>query len=193
MIDIGSVAFRGAVLAGVAFGQIVFVVFFVQVILAHQSGVGATQTCRWKRAPFKCKVVVVASCPSEFGQDTRTSNVTDAGSSNGACDAGPFVFVIRRVVEVLRVAAIGGGGPRRFGAGGFVHVGYLAFDGACLTTLLATDVLVLFGWAEGTFATANISTKCTNQTHFAYRRFNNIVKVTGWTQLTGGEIHFVPR
>ena len=116
-----------------------------------------------------------------------------ASTTGRAPNAVPILVVAGRVIEVLIVATIGGGGPRRFGAGGFVHVGYLAFDGACLTTLLATDVLVLFGWAEGTFATANISTKCTNQTHFAYRRFNNIVKVTGWTQLTGGEIHFVPR
>ena len=57
-IDVGGVASCGAV-ATVAVGQIKLV-GVVQKILAHQGGVGATQTCRWKCATFKGSVVVVA-------------------------------------------------------------------------------------------------------------------------------------
>ena len=57
-VDVGGVASCGAV-ATVAVGQInLFSV--VQKILAHQGGVGATQTGRWKGATFKGSVVVVA-------------------------------------------------------------------------------------------------------------------------------------
>lgn len=132
-----------------------FVVFFIQVILAHQSGVGPTQTSRWKRAAFKCKFVVVASEPSKFGQDPGPSDFADAGSTNGACHACPIVFVGRGVVQVLRVAAIGGGGPRRFGAGRLLCVGFFAFDGAAFAALLAKCVLVLFGWAGSARAIAS--------------------------------------
>ena len=66
-IDVGGVASCGAV-ATVAVGQI-NLVGVVQKILAHQGGVGSTQTCRWKSATFKGSVVVVAPRPTKFGEN----------------------------------------------------------------------------------------------------------------------------
>jgi len=66
-IDVGGVASCGAV-ATVAVGQIKLV-GVVQKILAHQGGVGSTQTCRWKCATFKGSVVVVAPRPTKFGEN----------------------------------------------------------------------------------------------------------------------------
>ena len=71
-----------------------------------------------------------------------------------ASNAVPIVVVAGRVVEVLRVATIGGGGPRWFGASGLLLVGFFAFDGAGFAGLLATGVLVLVGGAAGTVALA---------------------------------------
>ena len=79
---------------------------------------------------------------------------TVTGTTGWASNAVPIVVVAGRVVEVLRVATIGGGGPRWFGAGGLLCVGFFAFDGAGFANLLPTGVLVLVGWAVGTSAVA---------------------------------------
>ena len=79
---------------------------------------------------------------------------TVTGTTGWAFNAVPIVVVAGRVVEVLRVATIGGGGPRWFGTGGLFYVGFFAFDGTCFAGLLATGVLVLVGWAVGTSAIA---------------------------------------
>ena len=79
---------------------------------------------------------------------------TFACTTGWASNAVPIVVVAGRVVEVLRVAAFGGGGPWRFGAGGLFFVGYFAFDGTGFAGLLATGVLVLVGGAVGTSAVA---------------------------------------
>ena len=79
---------------------------------------------------------------------------TVTGTTGWASNAVPIVVVAGRVVEVLRVATIGGGGPRWFGASGLFDVGFFAFDGAGFAGLLATGVLVLVGGAVGTSATA---------------------------------------
>ena len=73
---------------------------------------------------------------------------TVTGTTGWAFNAVPIVFVAGRVVEVLRVATIGGGGPRRFGASGLFDVGFFAFGGTGLAGLLATGVLVLVGGAR---------------------------------------------
>ena len=72
-----------------------------------------------------------------------------AGTTGWASNAVPIVVVAGRVVEVLRVATIGGGGPRWFGASGLLDVGFFAFDGAGFAGLLATGVLVLVRGAAG--------------------------------------------
>ena len=77
-----------------------------------------------------------------------------AGTTGWASNAVPIVFVTGRVVEVLCVATIGGGGPRRFGASGLLHVGFFAFDGAGFAGLLATGVLVLVGGTNSAGAVA---------------------------------------
>jgi anti-sigma-K factor RskA len=56
-IDIGGVASC----ATVAVGQINVVVVFVQIILAHQGRVGATQASRWINTTRKGSIVIVAS------------------------------------------------------------------------------------------------------------------------------------
>ena len=66
-----------------------------------------------------------------------------ACTTGWASNAVPIVVVAGRVVEVLCVATIGGGGPRRFGASGLFDVGFFAFDGTWFAGLLATGVLVL--------------------------------------------------
>ena len=75
-----------------------------------------------------------------------------ASTPGWASNAVPIVVVAGRVVEVLRVATIGGGGPRWFGASGLLDVGFFAFDGARFASLLPTGVLVLVGWAVGAVA-----------------------------------------
>ena len=67
----------------------------------------------------------------------------------------PLFSIAGCIVEVLCVAATGGGGPRWFGTGGLFYVGFFAFDGTCFAGLLATRVLVLVGWADGTGAVAD--------------------------------------
>ena len=79
---------------------------------------------------------------------------TVTGTTGWASNAVPIVVVAGRVVEVLRVATIGGGGPRWFGASGLFDIGFFAFDDACFASLLATGVLVLVGCAVGTRAIA---------------------------------------
>ena len=79
---------------------------------------------------------------------------TFTGTTGWASNAVPIVVVAGRVVEVLRVATIGGGGPRRFGASGLFDVGFFAFDGTGFAGLLATGVLVLVGGADGAGAVA---------------------------------------
>ena len=66
-----------------------------------------------------------------------------------AFDAAPIVSVAGRVVEVLRVATVGGGGPGRFCTGGVFCIGFFAFDETCFAGLLATGVLVLVGGTVG--------------------------------------------
>ena len=91
---------------------------------------------------------------TKFGPDTRPSNVTDARGAKRACHAGPIRVVGRRVVEVLVVAAVGGGGPRGFGTSCVLFIGHFAWGRAWFTLLLATGVLVLVGRAAGTVALA---------------------------------------
>ena len=79
---------------------------------------------------------------------------TFTGTAGWASNAMPIVFVAGRVVEVLRVAAFGGGGPRWFGTGGLSCVGFFAFADACFAGLLATGVLVSVGGANGASAIA---------------------------------------
>jgi len=79
---------------------------------------------------------------------------TFASTTGWASNTVPIVVVAGRVVEVLRVATIGGGGPRRFGTGGLLCVGFFAFDGTGFARLLPTGVLVLVGWAVGAGAVA---------------------------------------
>ena len=79
---------------------------------------------------------------------------TFTGTTGWAFNAVPIVVVAGRVVEVLRVAAFGGGGPRWFGAGCLFYVGFFAFDGTCFAGLLATGVLVLVGEADRAGAVA---------------------------------------
>ena len=69
-----------------------------------------------------------------------------------AYNAGPIGVVGRRVVEVLCVATIDGGGPRWFGTGGVFFIGLFAFDGTRFASLLPTGVLVVVGWADGASA-----------------------------------------
>ena len=79
---------------------------------------------------------------------------TVTGTTGWAFNAVPIVVVAGRVVEVLRVATIGGGGPRRFGAGGVLFIGHFTWGSAWFTLLLTTGVLVLVGRAAGTVALA---------------------------------------
>ena len=72
-----------------------------------------------------------------------------ARTTRRTLDASPIFFVVGCVVEVSRNATTGGGGPRRFGTGGLLHVGFFAFDGTGFAGLLATGVLVLVGGAAG--------------------------------------------
>ena len=71
-----------------------------------------------------------------------------------ASNTAPIVSVTGRVVEVLRVATVGGGGPRWFGASGLFCIGFFAFDGTGFASLLPTGVLVLVGGAVGAGAVA---------------------------------------
>jgi hypothetical protein len=105
-IGVGGVALCGAV-ATFAVGQInLFGV--VQKILAHQGGVGSTQTSRWKSTRFKGSIVVVAPRPTKFGYNARPSNITNARSSNGAYNAPPLFCMGRGTVQVFEFIAIGG-------------------------------------------------------------------------------------
>ena len=79
---------------------------------------------------------------------------TFASTTGWAFNAVPIVVVAGRVVEVLRVATIGGGGPRWFGASGLFCIGFFAFDGTGFASLLPTGVLVLVGGAVGAGAVA---------------------------------------
>ena len=79
---------------------------------------------------------------------------TFTGTTGWASNAVPIVIVVGRIVEVLRVATLNGGGPRWFGAGGLFCVGFFTVDGAGFACLLTTGVLVLVGWAVGTSAIA---------------------------------------
>ena len=92
--------------------------------------------------------------PTKQRRQGMNGGFTFAGTTGWASNAVPIVVVVGRVVEVLRVATIGGGGPRRFGASGLFDVGFFAFDDACFAALLATGVLVLIGGANGTSAVA---------------------------------------
>jgi len=105
-VDVGGVASCGAVAICAVVGQI-NLFDFVQKILAHQGGVFSTQTSRWKSTTFKGSVVVVAPRPAKFGQHARPSNITNARSSNGACNTTPIIFVGRGTVEVFEFTAIG--------------------------------------------------------------------------------------
>ena len=80
---------------------------FVQIVLAHQGGVGATQTSRWKSTTFKGSIVVVASGPSKFGNDTGPGDVSNAGATDRAPSAVPILWVGGGVVEVLEFVAVG--------------------------------------------------------------------------------------
>ena len=80
---------------------------------------------------------------------------TFTGTTGWASNTVPLFSIAGCIVEVLRVSAIGGGGPRWFGTGGLFYVGFFAFDGTCFAGLLATRVLVLVGWADGTGAVAD--------------------------------------
>ena len=71
-----------------------------------------------------------------------------------ASNTAPIVSVAGRVVEVLRVATVGGGGPGRFGAGGVFCIGFFACDGTRFASVLPTGVLVVVGWADGASAVA---------------------------------------
>jgi hypothetical protein len=92
--------------------------------------------------------------PTKQGRQGMKGGFTFASTTGWASNAVPIVVVAGRVIEVLRVATIGGGGPRWFGAGCLFYVGFFAFDDACFAALLATGVLVLVGWAVGTSAIA---------------------------------------
>ena len=92
--------------------------------------------------------------PTKQRRQGMNSGFTFTGTTRWASNAVPIVVVAGRVVEVLRVATIGGGGPRWFGTGGLFYVGSFAFDDACFAALLATGVLVLVGCAVGTSAIA---------------------------------------
>ena len=74
---------------------------------------------------------------------------TFTGTAGWASNTVPLFSIAGCVVEVLRVSAIGGGGPRWFGTGGLFYVGFFAFDGTCFAGLLATGVLVLVGGTVG--------------------------------------------
>ena len=79
---------------------------------------------------------------------------TFTSATGRASDAVPLVVVAGSVVKVLRVAAIGGGGPRGFCTGGVFCIGFFAFDETCFAGLLAAGVLVLVGGTVGAGAIA---------------------------------------
>ena len=79
---------------------------FVRIVLAHQSGVGATQTSRWKSTTFKGSIVVVAPGPSKFCKNARPSNITNAGGTDGASSAVPIFRVSGSIVEVMYIVAV---------------------------------------------------------------------------------------
>ena len=86
--------------------------------------------------------------PTKQRRQGMNSGFTFTGTTRWASNAVPIVVVAGRVVEVLRVATIGGGGPRWFGASGLFLVGFFALAGTCFAALLATGVLVLVGGAR---------------------------------------------
>ena len=128
-------------------------------IFLFQGGIGDAKASGVVQTFFK-HVVDIFSLGKRHGPPTKQRRQGINGSFTVTCTTGwafnavPIVVVAGRVVEVLCVATIGGGGPRRFGASGLLDVGFLAFDGAGFAGLLATGVLVLVKGTNGAGAVA---------------------------------------
>ena len=103
-IDVGGVASCRAV-ATLANRQINAVL--VQELVAHQGRVFPTQTSTGKSTTFKGSIVVVASGPPKFGNDTGPGDVSNAGGTDRAPSAVPILWVGGGVVEVLEFVAVG--------------------------------------------------------------------------------------
>ena len=103
-IDVGGVASCRAVATFAVVGQIIAV---LQELVAHQGRVFPTQTSTGKSTTFKGSIVVVASGPSKFGNDTGPCDVSNAGGTDRAPGAVPMLWVGGGVVEVLEFVAVG--------------------------------------------------------------------------------------
>jgi hypothetical protein len=103
-IDVGGVALCRAVATVAVVGQINAI---LQELVAHQSRVLPTQTSTGKSTTFKGSIVVVASGPSKFCNDTGPRDVSNAGGTDGAFDACPICWVGGGVVEVVKLVAVG--------------------------------------------------------------------------------------
>ena len=142
-----------------SFGEIVFWVVGCE-IFVFQRGVGDTKAGGVVHTFFEHATNVVVALgqrnwppPKQWGQRSN-GGFSFARTTRWAYNAGPIGVVGRRVVEVLVVATVGGGGPGRFGAGGVFCIGYFAFDETCFAGLLAAGVLVLVGGTVGAGAIA---------------------------------------
>ena len=139
----------GQIIKSIVCGKI----FLFQGGVGHAKASGVVQT-------FVKHVVDIFSFSGRNGPPPKQRRQGTNGRFAFACTTGwasnavPIVVVAGRVVEVLCVATIGGGGPRRFGASGLLDVGFLAFDGAGFAGLLAAGVLVLVGGTNSAGAVA---------------------------------------
>ena len=102
-IDVGGVAACRAVTTFAVVGQINAL---LQELVAHQGRVFSTQTSTGKSTTFKGSIIVVASGPSKFGNDTGPGDVSNAGGTDGTFNAVPIAWINGSSVEVMNIVAV---------------------------------------------------------------------------------------
>ena len=128
------------------FGQIVQHIVCGKIFL-FQCGIGHAQARRVVQT-FDKHVAEIFSLGKRNGPPTKqrrqcmNGGFAFASTPGWASNAVPIVVVAGRVVEVLGVATIGGGGPRWFGTGGLLCIG-LETGRTGLARQLSTGILVL--------------------------------------------------
>ena len=146
----GVIVVENATVKG-SFGQILVV---GRKIFLFQGGIGCAKASGVVQTFVKHVASIVAlgqrnGPPTKQRRQGMNGGFTFTCTTGWASNTAPIVSVAGRVVEVLRVATVGGGGPGRFGTGGVFCIGFFAFDETCFAGLLAAGVLVLVGGTVG--------------------------------------------